>query len=122
MDMCEICLILIILYVNLFHTDICDWYLSKVIIKNPRITLWNVTHFITYTVLGLLYPMHYKMYVCLGILWELFEFTIGFFDKRGRSYWTSGGLSGQVTDVIANIIGLYLGKWILNYNYISTLF
>jgi len=42
----------------------------------------------------------------------VFEYTYGYIDKKGHSYWTSGGVNGQLTDIIMNIFGVYLGVFI----------
>ena len=82
-------------------------FLDPVIIKKPRLTLWSITHFITFYIMGKLCPNQYLRYFMIGILWELFEKIYGNL-TNDEVYWTSNGLRGQGYDIIMNMLGYHL--------------
>ena len=81
--------------------------LDIVFITCPRITGWHLSHLITYFIVGKLCPNNFYTYILVGIGWELFEYLYGIYTKKPL-YWTSGGYTGQLTDIIMNIIGYSL--------------
>lgn len=87
-------------------------YLEKEFyICDIRITGWNITHFLSNFVIGLLCPNRHLFWITGGILWEVFEFSYGYFTDRLK-FWTSGGINGQIMDIICNILGYTLGNYI----------
>lgn len=82
-------------------------FLDPVIIKKPRLTLWSITHFITFYIMGKLCPNQYLQYFMLGVLWELFEKIYGKLTDD-EVYWTSNGLQGQGYDIAMNTMGYHL--------------
>lgn len=84
-------------------------HLDAVIIQSPRITRWSISHFLLYLVIGLLCPGHRVFYFWTGVSWELFERLYGIHTNQ-ELYWTSNGVSGQVTDIVMNVLGYELGQ------------
>ena len=90
-------------------------------------SLWPVSHFILYMFLGYLAPSWWLLWICLGILWELFEYGCGQIVKGLQS---KGGkianfgtkarkmivmqyeeewVCGNKSDILFNIVGLVFG-------------
>lgn len=84
-------------------------FLDKVLISKPKITLWIITHFICYFIVGKLCPNNLKLFLSLGIIWEIFEKIYGYI-TNGDKYWTSGGYHGQIKDICVNMLGYYLAQ------------
>ncbi len=113
------CLVIssIIMYVSLSKKNnscylICDSELHTTYLKNPRITGWSISHFLLYSIIGFVVPDFYWI-LLLGVVWEVFEYTIGVIVKN-KNYWTSGGISGQITDLIMNVLGFIVGGYLRN--------
>ena len=108
MDNCDLSIIyLSILAIIIFkYNKILSIYLKKIIIEKPRITLWQVTHFILYFILGKFCKNNHVFFFMIGLLWELIEKLYGKFTGE-EFYWTSDGGNGQITDVIMNILGYH---------------
>ena len=65
-----------------------------------------------YSVIGFIVPDFYWILI-LGVVWEVFEYIMGVvFNKK--KYWTSGGISGQMTDLIMNVLGFIVGGYLRN--------
>ena len=111
------CLVIssIIMYVSLSKKNnscylICDSELHTTYLKNPRITGWSISHFLLYSIIGFVVPDFYWILI-LGVVWEVFEYIMGVvFNKK--KYWTSGGISGQMTDLIMNVLGFIVGGYL----------
>lgn len=82
-------------------------FLNPVIIKNPRVTIWSVTHFITFYIAGKMCPNQYLKYFIMGVLWEVFEKIYGIVTGK-ELYWTSNGIQGQISDIIVNTLGYHM--------------
>ena len=93
--------IMIILFIKNFD------FLDRIILENPRITLWSITHFMCYFIVGTLCPNKYLEFLLLGISWEIFEKIYGK-STGDELYWTSTGVSGQLNDIIMNTLGYHL--------------
>ena len=89
---------------------ICSKDLERVYVKSPKITGWEFSHFILYFIIGIFSPKFYEI-LFFGVLWEIFEYVYGVYTNR-KKYWTSGGVQGQLTDIIMNILGFLLGSFI----------
>lgn len=82
---------------------------------------WGISHFAFFFLLGYLYPgVNYVLYsFCLGVLWEIFEYTIKdkpFYLSRcnyktgdGRTWWY-----GRWQDIVMNSLGLLAGAGVAN--------
>ena len=81
-------------------------FLNPVIIERPRITIWSITHFITFYFAGKLCPNQYLKYFIMGVLWEIFEKIYGIMTNK-ELYWTSNGVEGQLNDIIINTFGYH---------------
>ena len=82
-------------------------FLNYILLENPRISLWQISHLILFFFLGKLCPNNYMKFLIFGIIWEVFEILYGYI-TGDLLYWTSNGVCGQVTDVIMNMLGYYL--------------
>jgi len=83
------------------------------ILQKPRITLWSVSHFMTFFIIGKLCPNNYLLFFILGILWESFEKIYGIITNE-QVYWTGGGSLGQATDIVMNMLGYHLAHQHIN--------
>jgi len=81
--------------------------LEKKIVEDYNITYWHISHFTYYFILGLLCPNNYCLFMLMGVLWELIERVYGKMIGQ-EDYWTSNGLTGQITDIIMNATGYSL--------------
>ena len=84
-------------------------------IKGHDYTLWPISHFLMYFVLAFVCREHWKMFLVLGIIWELFETWLGYvIDVKDRKPSTKdyneNWLSGNVDDIIFNIAGYICGS------------
>ena len=90
--------------------------------RNPSslpVDVMHISHFMIYFIFGLLYPKHYKIILCISILWEIFEIIIVnndilyYFTKTywiiPEKYWNET-ITNKIIDVCANFIGYYLGS------------
>ena len=78
--------------------------------KYSNISLWKVTHFITYFIIGILCPNNYILFLILGICWEIFEKLYGEYTNNVK-YWTSDGLYSQIKDVGFNMLGYHIAHF-----------
>ena len=108
MDKCKISIYfgLIISIIIIFNIKTLS-FLDKVVICKPKVTLWAITHFICYFIVGKLCPNNFKLFLYLGIIWEVFEKIYGYI-TNSENYWTSGGYNGQIKDIGFNMLGYYL--------------
>lgn len=91
---------------------LCNEDLNKRYLTNPQIKGWSISHFLLYSVIGFIVPDFYWILI-LGVVWEVFEYIMGVvFNKK--KYWTSGGISGQMTDLIMNVLGFIVGGYLRN--------
>lgn len=91
---------------------ICNSELHTTYLKNPRITGWSISHFLFYLIIGFILPNFYWILLA-GVLWEIIEYMMGVIMKD-KNYWTSGGISGQITDLIMNVLGFIVGGYLRN--------
>ena len=83
--------------------------LDVILIDNPRFTNWQISHFVLFALFGYLSPnQHYIL--LFGVAWEVFEYLYGRFTDK-ILYWTSNGVSGQLTDIAMNTLGFYVGRY-----------
>jgi hypothetical protein len=80
---------------------------------------WTTTHFLFFSYLGFNYSNYFEEAMILGILWELFEFSVGEFlpvvapnmafniDPKWQSWYY-----GCYEDIVANAIGFQVGKFV----------
>ena len=81
---------------------------------------WYITHLLFYTIIGYLYRKSFYLSMILGVIWESFEFYLGyykpnwFFNFYKTKYNSSDQWYGRITDIIINYMGFYIG-YVLNY-------
>lgn len=88
-------------------------YLDTVFVNknNIRITGWNLSHFLWFYTIGKFCPNKYVLFMAIGIIWEIFEKIYG--KLAGEElYWTSNGTTGQLMDIIMNLLGYHLAHYI----------
>lgn len=94
------------LNVNLFEIPGCGYYGG-----------WALSHFISYFILGLLFPDCDLLIIVTSIIWEVFEeiifHTCKFSIKNSGQYGDDRWGSGKVSDIFFNLAGFYLGKFIV---------
>lgn len=84
-------------------------------------SLWPITHFVLYFVLGYYCPCYWKEFTLIGVGWEAFESINGKDKSKHHVVSTNSGKqytewwSGSISDIIANSLGLASG--ILTGNY-----
>lgn len=82
-------------------------FLDPVIIKNPRLTIWSLTHLTWFFIMGKVCPNNFLVFFIMGIIWEIFEKCYGQLTDK-ECYWTSNGYTGQIYDIVMNSIGYFL--------------
>ena len=89
---------------------------------NWQYSLWPITHFIFYLILGYYYPQYIIVFMIMGIFWELFEMCLGkiiscfikdhpdniLVDKIKNIQYTTTRLSSY-SDIVFNTLGLITG-------------
>jgi len=83
--------------------------LGTILLKKPRISMWQISHFLLFMFFGFKCKDQYIFYIMIGILWEIFEYIYGYINNN-IVYWTSGGIKGQLMDIIMNILGYIIGN------------
>ena len=91
----------------MFYVDSINDYLGYDICKNPKISLWQVSHFLLFFVAGKLCPNKFWLFFVIGVLWEIIEASYGYMTDS-LEYWTSDGIHGQAMDVAMNTLGYYI--------------
>lgn len=93
--------------------------LTNNLINKTDLTSWSFSHIFFYMLIGYLYPNTLVLTMCLGGLWELFEFYVGYykpidlenlgfcFTKQNSIWWY-----GKLSDLIMNFIGFVMGMYI----------
>lgn len=89
---------------------LCNDDLNKMYLINPPIKGWSISHFLLYSVIGFTVPDFYWILI-LGVAWEVLEYIMGIIFNR-KKYWTSTGISGQITDLVMNALGFIVGKYL----------
>ena len=89
--------------------------LNTVIFEYKQIKLlgWGLSHFIFFFIVGLICTKQPVMFMVIGICWELFEYFYGHL-TNDVLYWTSGGIQGQLMDILMNFLG-YMSAQLLSY-------
>ena len=98
--------------------------LTSNLINKTDLTGWSFTHLFFYMLIGYLYPNTLILTMCLGSLWELFEFYVGYykpsylkgwgfcFTYKANSIWWYGKWSDLIINFIGFVIGMYIYKTI----------
>lgn len=81
-------------------------------------SLWPISHFVLFAILGYKYPTCDAPILLLGVLWELFEMIWSNFVKEERQYviqndtleYSSNWWAGSFKDILFNVAGFYFGK------------
>ncbi len=84
-------------------------------------SMWPISHFIFFFVLGILFPQCAVPVIAGGILWEMFEEGIAIIPQKTRHVTTTNGKiqyrdswwAGSMQDILFNILGFYFGKYTL---------
>jgi len=95
--------------------------------ENGVYSLWPISHFVLYAFLGYLAPSWWWLWICVGIGWELIEYSCGLLVRKLQStkrtaslgkkaermfmpqYEEGEWVSGKPSDILFNIAGLGLG-------------
>ena len=104
--------IFIILFIK--KLSFLDTPIDVGILKGSKLTLWSITHFITFFIIGKLCPNNYVFFFLLGVCWEIFETIYGKY-KNDIKYWTGNGIDGQINDIVMNTLGYHFSH-IININ------
>jgi hypothetical protein len=117
--------------------DTCSYCIS--VGNNGQITGWTISHFVLFLILGIICPNNFTFILIAGISWEILECIMEYYNKvlinsdkkitsdefwhyyYGKShnphgfYWSSCGGTGQVLDVIMDLLGYITGSYIASY-------
>jgi hypothetical protein len=104
--------VVIILFIK--KLSFLDKKIDKGVLKGSKLTLWSISHFITFFIIGKLCPNNYVFFFLLGVCWEIFETIYGTY-KKDIQYWTGNGIDGQINDIIMNTLGYHFAH-IINTN------
>ena len=82
------------------------------------IDILTLSHFINYLVLGIFIKNRYTLAFIIGIIWEVFEYTIvniPYTRKLILKYWPIHiqkweGISNKMFDLLFNMLGYYVGN------------
>ena len=95
---------------DIFGNILCNKELHTTYIKSLNITGWQISHFLAFFAFGVSAPKYYII-LYFSILWEVFEHIYGELSQN-KLYWTSSGYNGQLKDIICNVLGFYLGRYV----------
>ena len=104
--------------------------MNKVLFRLPGIgdvSGWPLSHFILFFILGILFPDCDFIVITAGVIWEIWEEVYGRYilkdPSNTPSHTSEAGFrpdiqyerwwSGSVKDIVFNILGFYLGKFIV---------
>ena len=84
-------------------------------------SMWPITHFIFFFILGLLFPNCDLPIITAGVLWEIAEESIAIFRRQqqtrhvvvagtGDLQYRDSWWAGSLQDILFNILGFYCGK------------
>ena len=84
-------------------------------------SMWPISHFIFFFILGLLFPDCDIPIITAGVLWEIAEETISIIsknqknrhivvDKNSNVQYRDSWWAGSFQDILFNILGFYMGK------------
>jgi glycopeptide antibiotics resistance protein len=82
-----------------------------------NISWWPISHFIMYTILGIVATEYWYIWVIAGVLWEIFEYvvTISGTNKLlikpspSNKQYGNNWIAGSFTDIFVNSAGLVVG-------------
>lgn len=88
---------------------------------NRGLSMWPLTHFLLFLLLGILFPHCDVIIIGAGILWEVFEMLLGAFLGGGMRQplrqttdslveYRGNWWGGSIQDIVMNIAGFYTGK------------
>lgn len=87
-----------------------------------NISMWPVSHFVMYFILGFMFPYCARGILTIGIAWEIIECLIGNYkyDKNletdpGKYQYSKNWWSGTVQDLFYNLSGFIFGAFISIY-------
>lgn len=95
------------------NADILNSELFK--IRGKSYSIWPVSHFVLYFILGYHCPCYWKELTLIGIGWEAFESINGSDKSKHHVVKTDAGKqytdwwAGSISDIIANSLGLAFG-------------
>ncbi|MDB4769413.1 hypothetical protein OAG24_00460 [bacterium] len=81
-------------------------------------SVWPISHFVLYFILGILFPDCDVPLISLGILWEGFEMFVAstygserqWVRENGNVEYSDNWWAGSLKDIFFNIVGFYTGK------------
>jgi hypothetical protein len=122
--------ILIVIYaicLHYFRLDDPLLYRIKIAYLSQYLNGWCMTHFLAFTYIGYKYPTCFEEAMILGLIWELFEFTLGeivpiISPKLASKIYPNFAsfYYGRYEDIIMNLLGFILGKFIFEtFNYLD---
>jgi len=100
--------------------------MNKIVFTLPYLeaccSWWPISHFILFTIIGFLFPDCDLMAIAAGVGWELVEMTVYYAmgaNRQGvrrtgseRVEYSSSWMAGSFKDVVMDILGFYLGKFL----------
>ena len=91
--------------------------------KNLPLDIMSINHILIYIVIGLFIKNNYIFALCLGILWEIFEYNIANISYTRNllelywpvpvKYWDETNKFNPILDIVCNMIGYYIGNSIV---------
>lgn len=102
---CLVFFIIVLPYCVKYHN-----YLHQplVYIGNCPLDCWSLSHFLSYTFIGFLFPHYWKLIMIISIGWEIFEYIGHHIEKRlfskEKIYWCA-----KYSDIAVNIFGFIFG-------------
>lgn len=112
-----------VLYVLYGLENVASYDLLNQSYKNNVVGLgniggWSISHFVAFYIAGFLFPQQWVLIFILGVLWELVE-NIGAdlvnFEEKSKltdsNMYQNKWMCGNLSDIIFNSIGLFLGYW-----------
>jgi len=100
-----------------------DLKITETLFGEKCCSMWPISHFILYFILGLLFPECDVLVLGLGILWEVFEGVFGTFENKLRNSgsekvkhveYSNSWWLGSYKDILFNFAGFYTAKFLLH--------
>lgn len=107
---------------DLVNNDPMNYVVFTIPGINHCCSMWPISHFILFFILGLLFPEEDLLIISLGVLWELTEDVFFMIAGRGRQplrnskgdvQYAESWWAGSFQDIIVNTLGFYCGKAVI---------
>lgn len=91
----------------------CDFMNYKIFEAGPCCSMWPLSHFIAYMILGYFFPNCWLVMFIFGLLWEMFEFGMGLMSvkhkkQKGIEY-SEKWWAPNLYDIVFNGTGMMIG-------------